>query len=806
MSQHVTNETQPKVIKTTFSISGMTCASCVAAVEKSLLKKGKAVSASVNLIGEKAYIEYDPTVTSPEEMMAAVEKVGYGAEELTDATENETYKKIANEELFFKRKLMFSILFSIPIFFLTMVPMTLELVSSFLPVGSISSLYSSFMSAIDFPIFGISSKGILLFILTTPIQFWLGWQFHRGAYKALMAKYGNMDVLVSLGTNAAYFYSIFALLSPIFLPNITLHDFFETSAFLITFILLGKYLEFRAKGKTSDAIRKLMNLQPKTALVLKDGKEQLVPIEDVVVDDIVFVKPGEKIPIDGVVLEGISSIDESMITGESIPISKEVGSKVIGATINKNGFLKIKAEKVGKDTVLSHIVKLVEEAQASKAPIQKLADKVAAIFVPFVVLVALGTFSIWYLLYSIFKVAGLPSLTTLGYDPFLFSFLASIAVVMIACPCALGLATPTSIMVGTGKGAEYGILIKGADALESAHKLTTVVFDKTGTLTKGKPEVTDIITLNNETEEKVLFLAASSEKGSEHALGDAIVRKAEEKSISLSSPESFRAYAGYGIEATIQDTFILLGNRQLMELMDIALSEEIDQKMTQLETEAKTVVVIATDKPIGILAIADTLKETSIEAIKSIQGLGIQTVMITGDNKRTAQAIASQVGIDTVIAEVLPEDKAEEVKKLQDAGKIVAMVGDGINDAPALAQANIGYAMGKGTDIAMESGDIVLMKDDLRDIAKSIDLSHATMNKIKQNFIWAFGYNIILIPIAAGLLWLPLHFLLPPVAAGLAMAFSSVSVVTNSLFLRRWKPKIGEVEFNSTNSNPVGAD
>ena len=806
MSQNVTNETQPKIIKTTFSISGMTCASCVAAVEKSLLKKGKAVSASVNLIGEKAYIEYDPTMTSPEEMMAAVEKVGYGAEELTDETGNDTFQKIANEELFFKRKLMYSILFSIPIFFLTMVPMTLGLVSSLPAVGSISSLYSSLISTIDFPIVGISSKEILLFIFTTPIQFWLGWQFHRGAYKALMAKYGNMDVLVSLGTNAAYFYSIFALLSPIFLPNIAIQGFFETSAFLITFILLGKYLEFRAKGKTSEAIKKLMNLQPKTALILKDGKEQLVSIEDVQVDDIVLVKPGEKIPIDGIVLEGTSAIDESMITGESIPVSKENGSKVIGATINKNGFLKIKAEKVGKDTVLSHIVKLVEEAQASKAPVQKLADKVAAIFVPFVVLVALGTFSIWYLLYSVFNIAGLPSITSLGYDPFLFSFLTSIAVVMIACPCALGLATPTSIMVGTGKGAEYGILIKGAEALESAHKLTTVVFDKTGTLTKGKPDVTEVVTLNNQTEEKVLFLAASAEKGSEHALGDAIVRKAEENSISLSSPESFRAYAGYGIEATIQDTFILLGNRQLMELMDIHLTEEMERKMTQLETEGKTVVILATDKPIGLLAIADTLKETSKEAITSIQALGIQTVMITGDNKRTAQAIASQVGIDTVIAEVLPEDKAEEVKKLQNAGKIVAMVGDGINDAPALAQANIGYAMGKGTDIAMETGDIVLMKDDLRDIAKSIDLSHATMNKIKQNFVWAFGYNIVLIPIAAGLLWLPVQFLLPPVAAGLAMAFSSVSVVTNSLFLRRWKPKIGRVELNSTNPSPIVAD
>lgn len=788
MTQNLTKNSQTKTIKTTFSISGMTCASCVNAVEKSLVNKGKANSASVNLIGEKAYIEYDPSVTSLEQMIAAVEKVGYGAQEITEDS-NETFTKIANEELQFKRKLTYAIILSIPIFFLTMVPMTLNLIGSFLPISSVSLWYSSIMNTIDFPIFGISFKGILLFLLTTPIQFWLGWQFHRGAYKAIMAKYGNMDVLVSLGTNAAYFYSILALISPLFLPKITLHDFFETSAFLITFILLGKYLEYRAKGKTSEAIKKLMNLQPKTALVVKDGKEQIIPIEDVQVNDLVLVKPGEKIPIDGIVLEGSSAVDESMITGESIPVSKEVGNKVIGATINKNGFLKVQAEKVGKDTVLSHIVKLVEEAQASKAPIQKLADKISAVFVPFVILVALGTFTTWYFLYAILQVTGIPALPV-NYSAFLFSFLAAITVVVIACPCALGLATPTSIMVGTGKGAEYGILIKGAESLESAHKLTTVVFDKTGTLTNGKPEVTDIIALNNKTEDQLLLLAASAEKGSEHALGDAIVRKAEDKSISISNPSSFKAYAGYGIEATVQGIAILLGNRKLLEINDIAISQELEQKMSQLEQQGKTVVIVATDAPIGIIAIADTLKETSKEAIKSLHRLGIETVMITGDNKRTAQAIASEVGINNVVAEVLPEDKAEEVKKLQDEGKIVAMVGDGINDAPALAQANIGYAMGKGTDIAMETGDIVLMKDDLRDIAKSIDLSHATMNKIKQNFIWAFGYNIILIPIAAGILWLPIQFLLPPVAAGLAMAFSSVSVVTNSLFLRRWKPTI----------------
>jgi Cu+-exporting ATPase len=788
MAQNITKEKPTKLIKATFSISGMTCASCVNVVEKSLVKKGKASTASVNLIGEKAYIEYNPSLTSLEQMIMAVEKVGYGAQEFNADSKNET--NFESEEMMFKRKLTYSILFSIPIFFLTMVPMFLEILSPYLPVSSLNSAYSSFMSLLDFELFfKIQFKSFLLFLLTTPIQFWLGWQFHRGAYKAIMAKYGNMDVLVSLGTNAAYFYSIFAMLTPLILPDIMLHDFFETAAFLITFILLGKYLEIRAKGKTSEAIKKLMNLQPKTALILVDGVEKVVPVESVQVKDILLVKPGEKIPIDGLVLDGSSSVDESMITGESLPVSKSIGSQVIGATINKNGLLKIEAEKVGKDTVLAHIVKLVEEAQASKAPIQKLADKISAIFVPIVILISLGTFTFWYLIYSFSNVAGIPALPV-GYDPFLFAFLAAITVVVIACPCALGLATPTSIMVGTGKGAEYGILIKGAEALEIAHRLTTVVFDKTGTLTKGKPEVTDIIALDGVNEDQILFLAGSSEKGSEHPLAEAVIRKAQEKSITLSSPKSFNAVAGHGLEAIIDGTEVLLGNRKLLESKNIQISGDIENQMSTLENQGKTVVILATTKPIGLIAIADTLKETSKEAVKAIQTLRLQTVMITGDNRRTAQAIAKEVGIDMVIAEVLPEDKANQVKKLQSEGKTVAMVGDGINDAPALAQANIGYAMGKGTDIAMESGDIVLMRDDLRDIAKSIDLSKATMIKIKQNFMWAFGYNIVLIPVAAGLLWLPFQLLLPPVTAGLAMAFSSVSVVMNSLFLKRWKPSI----------------
>ena len=859
--------------KLTLRIGGMSCASCVSAVEKALLTKGNADKATVNLIGEKAYIEYDPTITNIDSLIHAVTDVGYEAEEqhensntaniitlniggmscascvhavetalsktagVIDATVNlstekavvrfntnqvtftdlisavdkvgytasiyedklgeqdsqEIRRKAEEHEL--KRLLGVSILLLIPISLLSMIPDFLgfmaDSVKSFLPVLyppllTLSNTYNSLLEPFNSTLFGGPQlHTVIMFILATPVQFWAGWRFHIGAYKALRAKYGNMDTLVSLGTNAAYFYSVFAMVYPFF-THIILPDYFETSAFLITFILLGKYMEHRAKGKTSEAIKKLMGHQARTARLFKDGKEIEVPIDSVQVGDILLIKPGEKIPVDGTVLDGHSEVDESMITGEPLPVMKTAGATVIGATINRNGLLTVKTDKIGKNTVLAQIVKLIEEAQATKAPIQKLADKVSAVFVPIVILIAISTFVIWFGLYSILKVPGLPSPT--NSDAFLFAFINAITVLVIACPCAMGLATPTAVMVGTGKGAEYGILIKNADALESAHKVTTVVFDKTGTLTYGKPEVTDIINVSDLSDSDLLKFVASAEKGSEHALGEAIVRLANNKNINLETPDNFESIPGLGIIAEVNNLQLRIGNRKLMQQFNIVISPEQESIIVRLESEGKTCVLVGDSKLYGIIAIADTIKNTSQEAISAIHKLGLQTVMITGDNQRTAQAIAKQLGIKRIIAEVLPEDKANEIKNLQQSGYIVAMAGDGINDAPALAQADIGYAMGKGTDVAMEAGNIVLMKDDLRDIPKSIALSKKTISKIHQNFMWAFGYNIVLIPIAAGILWLPLSFVLPPISAGLAMAFSSVSVVTNSLLLRYWKP------------------
>ena len=863
--------------KLTLRIGGMTCASCVNAVEKALLTKGNAEKASVNLIGEKAYIEYNPAVTNVDNLIRAVTDVGYDAEEhqekakvanvitlniggmscascvhavesalsktagVIDASVNlstekavvrfnndqvtltdllnavdkvgytasiyedklgeqdsqEIRRKVEEREL--KHLIVVSILLLIPISLLSMIPNILTFivdnnnVKSFLPMFyssllALSNDYNSLLDSFNITVFGGPQlHTVILFLLATPIQFWAGWRFHIGAYKALRAKYGNMDTLVSLGTNAAYFYSVFAMIYPFFNHTLILHDYFETSAFLITFILLGKYMEHRAKGKTSEAIKKLMGLQARTARLIKDGKEIEVPIDSVQVGDVLLVKPGEKIPVDGTVIEGHSEVDESMITGESLPVTKVVGASVIGATINKNGLLTLKTDKIGKNTVLSQIVKLIEEAQATKAPIQKLADKISAVFVPIVILIAISTFIIWFGLYSVLQVPGLPSLPQ-SYDIFLFAFLNAITVLVIACPCAMGLATPTAVMVGTGKGAENGILIKSADALESAHKVTTVVFDKTGTLTYGKPEVTDVVNYSDFSDSEFLKLVASAEKGSEHALGEAIVRLAINKGISLENSDNFESISGFGIIVELDGHQLRIGNRKLMQRFNIIINQEQESIITKLESEGKTCVLVGDSKLYGIIAIADTIKDTSREAVAAIHKLGLQTVMITGDNQRTAKSIAEQLGIKHVIAEVLPEDKANEIKKLQESGSIIAMAGDGINDAPALAQANIGYAMGKGTDVAMEAGNIVLMKDDLRDIPKSIALSKKTISKIHQNFMWAFGYNIILIPIAAGILWLPLSFLLPPISAGLAMAFSSVSVVTNSLLLKRWKP------------------
>ncbi|HEY0828287.1 MAG TPA: copper-translocating P-type ATPase, partial [Bacilli bacterium] len=596
-------------------------------------------------------------------------------------------------------------------------------------------------------------------VLATVVQFYVGWRFYRGAYKALRGGSANMDVLVVMGTSAAYFYSLVSVLT-----GSRHHLYFEAAAIIITLILMGKFLESKAKGQTSEALKKLMGLQAKTARVIRNGLEVDLPIEEVVVGDVIFVRAGEKISVDGEIIEGHSSIDESMLTGESMPVTKKAGDSVIGATINKHGSFTFKATKVGKDTALAQIVKLVEEAQGSKAPIQRLADKISGIFVPIVIGIAIVTFALTYFL--------------IGFTPALIS---AVTVLVIACPCALGLATPTAVMVGTGKGAENGILIKSAEHLESAHRVTTVVLDKTGTITKGKPEITNIITIGNISENELLQFAAAAEKGSEHPLGEAIVNGAKEKGLESLEVFGFNAIPGHGIEADIEGKKIRIGNKKWMKENHVPVDSVLEQ-MEKLESEGKTAMLISMDAELaGMIAVADTVKESSAEAVKQLKRMGIEVIMITGDNQRTAVAIAKQVGIDRVLAEVLPEDKSNEVEKLKSRGKIVAMVGDGINDAPALVAAHIGIAIGTGTDVAIEAADVTLMRGDLIGIVDTIRLSKATMRKIRQNLFWAFAYNIVLIPVAA-------FGLLTPILAGAAMAFSSVSVVTNTLFLRRWKP------------------
>ncbi|MFH1737043.1 MAG: copper-translocating P-type ATPase, partial [Actinomycetota bacterium] len=615
---------------------------------------------------------------------------------------------------------------------------------------------------------------LVLFALATPVQFIAGWRFYKGSWAALRNRAGNMDLLIALGTSAAYLYSVAAT----FL--IEGEVFYETAALLITFVLLGKMLEMRAKGKTSDAIKKLMRLSPKTARVLRDKTEVEILIDEVKVGDLVIVKPGEKIPVDGQIVKGSTSIDESMITGESVPVDKREESQVIGATINKNGYITFQATKVGTDTVLAQIIKLVEDAQASRAPIQRFADQVSAYFVPAVVAIAVATFIVWYVVGA-------------GADRFVFALMAGTAVLVIACPCALGLATPTAIMVGTGKGAENGILIKGGEALETAHKLDTIVFDKTGTLTTGRPAVTDIKLAGDKMDlqlnaSKVLRLAAGLEKGSEHPLAEAVVAKAEGDGLAGADVKDFAALPGFGVRGTVEGHPVLFGNRKLMagEKIDVKGFEE---DIASLENQGKTAMILAVDgRPAGLIAVADTIKDNAREAVEKMRSLGIEVVMITGDNTRTAAAIAVQAGIDRVLAEVLPEDKAREIQTLQGEGKVVGMVGDGINDAPALAQADIGIALGSGTDVAMETGEIVLIKNDIRDVVTAIELSQATIRKIKANMFWALFYNVLGIPIAAGVLYPFFHLMLRPEIAGAAMALSSVSVVTNSLLLRRFKP------------------
>ncbi|WP_324629748.1 heavy metal translocating P-type ATPase [Bacillus paranthracis] len=732
--------------KAEFTVSGMTCAACANRVEKRLNKLEGVNGATVNFALESATVDFNPDEINVNEMKSAITKLGYKLEVKSDEQDGSTDHRLQEIERQ-KKKFIISFILSFPLLW--------AMVSHF-----------SFTSFIYLP--DMLMNPWVQLALATPVQFIIGGQFYVGAYKALRNKSANMDVLVALGTSAAYFYSVYLSIQSIGSSEHMTDLYFETSAVLITLIILGKLFEAKAKGRSSEAIKKLMGLQAKTATVVRDGTEMKILIEEVVAGDIVYVKPGEKIPVDGEIVEGKSAIDESMLTGESIPVDKTIGDVVIGSTMNKNGFLKVKATKVGRDTALAQIIKVVEEAQGSKAPIQRVADQISGIFVPVVVVIAIITFAVW----MIFVTPG----------DFGGALEKMIAVLVIACPCALGLATPTSIMAGSGRSAEYGILFKGGEHLEATYRLDTVILDKTGTVTNGKPVLTDVIVADGFNEEEILRLVGAAEKNSEHPLAEAIVEGIKEKKIDIPSSETFEAIPGFGIESVVEGKQLLIGTRRLMKKFNIDI-EEVSKSMEELEREGKTAMLIAINKEYaGIVAVADTVKDTSKAAITRLKKMGLDVVMITGDNTQTAQAIAGQVGIEHVIAEVLPEGKAEEVKKLQAQGKKVAMVGDGINDAPALATADIGMAIGTGTDVAMEAADITLIRGDLNSIADAIFMSKMTIRNIKQNLFWALAYNGLGIPIAA-------FGFLAPWVAGAAMAFSSVSVVLNALRLQRVKLK-----------------
>ncbi len=753
------NTNTPKRVN--LSLTGMHCASCANIIERSLKKVAGVQQASVNFAAEKALVTYDESSATLPQLVAAVEKAGYKAQEVNPQdTEFETRKRQSEIKNYWKR-LIFSLILSLPMLYFMLLDFFgwLPGASAFLPY-----------------------VGIISLALTTPVQFIIGAGFYKGAWASLRMKTFNMDSLIAIGTSTAYFYSLVNYVVYA-INNQTLIGvngakiselYFETAAFLITFVVLGKWLETRTKGRTSDAIRKLMGLQATIARVIRNGITTDIPIADVVLGDRVIIRPGEKIPVDGKIVSGSSAVDESMITGESLPIEKQVGDTVIGGTINKVGSFECTVTKIGSATALAQIIRLIEEAQGSKAPIQNLADRISARFVPIVIGVAILTFLIWYLFLG-------ASLT--------FALMAFTAVIVIACPCALGLATPTALMVGTGKGAEHGILIKGGEPLEAACSITAVVFDKTGTITKGKPQVTEVISAGLTDETEILAITASLEKLSEHPLAEAIYGYAQEETVALKTVEQFKAIPGHGVEGAIAGVRYFFGNRKLITAR-LKLSIDIVQpKLVQLEEQGKTAMLLATEQELlGVIAVADTIKETSKEAIAKLQNLGIETYLLTGDNQRTAFAIAQQVGITNVLAEVLPQHKANEVKKLQQAGKRVAMVGDGINDAPALAQANLGIAMGSGTDVAMETGGIILMKSDLNDVVTAFQLAKETMGKIKQNLFFALFYNVIGIPIAARV-FAGFGLVLKPELAGLAMAFSSISVVGNALLLRGFKPR-----------------